>query len=113
MGVLWSFAGAALGLALLDAAVTSPASGNTTVAAGNLSGGLKVLGTFVSIVVDPTRPAIADHSQNSSSAMPAPTKPTIPTGGAPSTNPLQAPPPGSKAPPRDYNPGQGGVIKAF
>lgn len=70
---------AVLGFSLLAAAVSSPGSGGTTVAAKNLSGGFALLGKLIQKIVDPSVPAIANHASSSATST---TTPTTTTKGA-------------------------------
>ncbi len=54
-----------VGVALLGAAVSSPGSGGTTIAASNVSSGFDWLDSALAKLVDPTVPAIANHAKSS------------------------------------------------
>jgi len=61
-----------IAIALLGAAVSSPATaGGTTVAASNVKAGFGWLTTAIGKLVDPSIPAIAQHGAPSSSTTPA------------------------------------------
>lgn len=83
MSVLGGLAAGIFGTALLDALVSSPASGGTTVAAADLSGAFGLVGKALSIIVDPSVPAVPDRSGSSSSSPGS----SSPAGPAPITSP--------------------------
>lgn len=57
-----------IALALLGAAVGSPAQGGTTVAAANVKAGFGWLDTAIGKLVDPSIPAIAQHGSASTTS---------------------------------------------
>lgn len=93
MGVLGFLCAGFFGTALLDAAVSSKATADgSTQAAGSLSSAFSVLERAISIVVDPSHPAIPNPagylpgvSSSSSSS------PPVLTPGSASSSPVKAP----------------------
>lgn len=70
MSAVMGFVGGVAGLALLDAAITSPQnSDGTTVASNDLSGAFGLFGKFLQIIIDPTRPGIADHTKTKTTSI--------------------------------------------
>jgi hypothetical protein len=106
VSVLGGAAGIALTLIAEEVIVT--AEGGPAAIAGFFGSAAKVLDHLA----DPTVPGIPDLTVAKASTTPATTTPGLP--GRPGTsNPIEAPPAGSTAPVRDYNPSQlapGGVL---
>ena len=75
-----------LALALLGAAVGSPAKGGTTVAASNVKAGFGWLDTAIGKLVDPSIPAIAQRGSSSTSVPARSSSSTSPAAGTASTS---------------------------
>ena len=83
-----------LALALLGAAVGSPAQGGTTVAASNVKAGFGWLNTAIGKLVDPSIPAIAQRGSSSSSTAVKPASSTGPPASPATAKPSVTAPTG-------------------
>lgn len=89
-----------IALALLGAAVGSPAQGGTTVAAANVKAGFGWLDTAIGKLVDPSVPAIAQHGTSSTASTTSSTgassaSATPASSSPPATTPVTVNPPRS------------------